>query len=458
MHWNKQEHITYNFSYFRSIKLSNMKSFKRNIDLKSFLFSCLFFVISISVFCQDMHSFRMYVDTLASVSFSGRGYVNDGIKKAADFIINEYKTLDLLPFGNEYRQQFKIDINTFPGKMELALNNEKLVPGKDFLIDPASPPVCGTFETYNIEKADLLNDKTIGLIQKKSKNKFLVIDERNYKSINSTDDKKINEVLNLLKYNKHFVTSGTVIITSEKLTWSPAPIQVSKPVFIVRTDIAADKIETISVSADANYIKGYETSNIIGYVKGTSVPDSFLVVTAHYDHLGMMGSGVFFPGANDNASGVSMLLNLARHYSLNPHKYSIVFIALSAEEVDLLGAQYFTSHSLFDLSKTEFLINFDLAGTGDEGIKVVNATVFPDEFGRLVKINDAGKYLSSVQSRGEACISDHCLFYQKKVPCFYIYTLGGIKAYHDIYDKPETLPLTEIEDYYKLMVEFFDSF
>jgi len=48
------------------------------------------------------------------------------------------------------------------------------------------------------------------------------------------------------------------------------------------------------------------------------------------------------------------------------------------------------------------------------------------------------------------------MFHMKKVPCFFIYTLGGIQAYHDIYDKSETLPLTEFEDYFKLIVEFVD--
>jgi Zn-dependent M28 family amino/carboxypeptidase len=199
------------------------------------------------------------------------------------------------------------------------------------------------------------------------------------------------------------------------------------------------------------------TRNVVGYIRGIQKPDSFLVVTAHYDHLGQMGEEVIFPGANDNASGVAMLLSLAKHFASSPPQYSMVFIALSAEETGLQGAGYFVSNPLIDLKKIRFLVNFDLAGTGEEGIKVVNGSVYKDNFDLLKKINDEKHYLKSVQSRGAACNSDHCIFYEQGVPCFYIYTLGGIQAYHDIYDRAETLPLTEFNDYTQLMIDFLGS-
>ncbi|HEX3008824.1 MAG TPA: M28 family peptidase, partial [Bacteroidales bacterium] len=151
------------------------------------------------------------------------------------------------------------------------------------------------------------------------------------------------------------------------------------------------------------------------------------------------------------------MLNLAKHYAQNPPEYSIAFIALSAEEVGLLGAKEFTEHPLIKLKNIRFLVNFDLAGTGDEGIRVVNGSVFKSKFDLLTRLNTEGNLLPKIDIRGEACISDHCLFYQKGVPCFYIYTQGGIKAYHDVYDKYETLPLTEFVDYCSLMIKFFDE-
>ena len=194
-------------------------------------------------------------------------------------------------------------------------------------------------------------------------------------------------------------------------------------------------------------------------VKGITNPDSFIVFSAHYDHLGRMGRGTYFPGANDNASGVSMLLNLAKHYSLeiNKPKYSMVFIAFAGEEAGLAGSKYFIEHPLVDLKKIRFLINLDLVGTGDEGMMVVNATEHKREFEQLKKINEDRQYLTHIGERGKSKNSDHYYFSENGVPAFFFYTMGGIQAYHDIYDKAETLPLTKYKEVFRLIRDFADS-
>ncbi len=101
-----------------------------------------------------------------------------------------------------------------------------------------------------------------------------------------------------------------------------------------------------------------------------------------------------------------------------------------------------------------FVTNVDLVGTGNEGITVVNATEFPKEFNLLNRINDSTKYLVKINARGKAANSDHYWFTEKGVPAFFIYTLGGIKAYHDVFDKAETLPLNKYNDLFKLIVNF----
>jgi len=106
------------------------------------------------------------------------------------------------------------------------------------------------------------------------------------------------------------------------------------------------------------------------------------------------------------------------------------------------------------LDEIKFLINCDLAGTGDEGITVVNGTVYKKQFKKLAKINVKKHYLTKVKVRGRAANSDHYWFSQKGVPAIFIYTMGGISAYHDVYDKAETLPLTEFDDYSQLLIDF----
>jgi Zn-dependent M28 family amino/carboxypeptidase len=92
-------------------------------------------------------------------------------------------------------------------------------------------------------------------------------------------------------------------------------------------------------------------------VPGTLHPDSFVVFTAHYDHLGLMGRHNFFPGANDNASGVALLISLADYFQHHPQPYSVVFLAFSGEEAGLLGSGYFADHPPIKLSSVRFLIN-----------------------------------------------------------------------------------------------------
>ena len=93
-------------------------------------------------------------------------------------------------------------------------------------------------------------------------------------------------------------------------------------------------------------------------------------------------------------------------------------------------------------------------GTGEEGITVVNATIFPKEFALLKQVNDQNHYLAKVASRGKAANSDHYWFSEKGVPAIFIYTMGGIKAYHDVFDVSKTLPLNEYNHLFKLLIDF----
>jgi Zn-dependent M28 family amino/carboxypeptidase len=216
-------------------------------------------------------------------------------------------------------------------------------------------------------------------------------------------------------------------------------------------------IKTAQINIENKISFHYPCQNICASINGTEKSDSVIMFTAHYDHLGMMGSKTFFPGANDNASGVSMLLNLIKYYKQNPPKYKTMFVFFAGEEAGLLGSKHFAEHPPIELSKIKFLINLDLLGTGDEGITVVNATEFKPQFELLKKINAAKNYLPLVKPRGKAHNSDHYYFTEKSVPSFFIYTMGGIKAYHDVYDKPETLPLTKYKQVFHLLIDFVEQ-
>ncbi len=367
------------------------------------LLACLFNASS-----QDVSFSRKIVDTLTSPYFWGRGYTNDGMKKAADFLSHQFRSYGLLPMNNNsYQQNFSYPVNIFPSQMEVTINEKALVPGKDFIV---APEAHGLKAKGNLEQKDSLDFVD-------AKNKFIV----------------------------HL---------AEKLTWSVSP-EVADYTLIEVDKNAVNGIPVkFKVDIVNELVNDFNTANICSYVKGTAEPDSFIFITAHYDHLGGMGKSTFFPGANDNASGVSLLLNLAHYYASHPQKYSIGFVCFAGEEAGLIGSKYFTENPLVPLKNIRFLLNTDLAGTGEEGITVVNATEFPKEFAYMNAVNDEGKFLVKINPRGKASISDHYFFSEKGVPAFFFYTLGGIKAYHDIYDVSQTLPLNEQEDLFKLIVKF----
>lgn len=417
----------------------------------------IFLMLTAISYSQDIEYAKSVVRKLSSPEFKGRGYTENGDLLAAEYISSEYKRIGLLPLGKSYYQKFKIPINTFPNEISLKINGQTLNPAIDYLIESSSPSIKGT---YNIVKSNRkgidTEEKLIGLINKAGDD-FILIDNTEKFTDDKELNKKIDDYISFLKYSPEISCKGIIIFTKEKLNWENSTFQNVRPIVITNKDIDLNSFTSLELTIENKFINNYETQNVVGYIKGSSNPESFIVVTAHYDHLGKMGKETYFPGANDNASGVAMILSLANYYAKNPPKYSIVFISLAAEEVGILGAKEFTENPLIKLNRIKFLINYDLAGTGEEGIKIVNGSVYKDKFDLLNKINTENNLLPKIEIRGAACISDHCLFYQKGVPCFYIYTLGGTKAYHDIYDKYETLPLTEFADYCTLMIKFFDA-
>lgn len=423
---------------------------------KSIFLSIIAFLF-VHVKAQDVDYARNVVKTLSSKKFKGRGYVGDGNKIAVRYIKKQFNSIGLKSFGDNYAQPFHVEVNTFPSVMTLKVDSVELVPGQDYIIDPLSASIKGKYPLVHIKKHELLDEEKFKSTLNSSAGKVLVIDEIDFHPKDKEQERQANELIKVLKYNPNVPFVSVIINTNKKLTWSTATQQASKPSFTVNSKLDFSNTKNVEIYVDARLIN-FTTENLIGYIEGTTYTDSFLVVTAHYDHLGQMGTDTYFPGANDNASGIAMLLSLAKHFQEYPPKYSIAFIATAAEEIGLLGVKHFVNNPLFDLQKIKFLVNFDLAGTGDEGIKVVNGSIHQKQFNALSQINSENNYLASVQKRGEACISDHCMFHEKGVPCFYIYTLGGIQAYHDIYDRNETLPLTEFADYNRLMIDFFNSF
>jgi Zn-dependent M28 family amino/carboxypeptidase len=103
----------------------------------------------------------------------------------------------------------------------------------------------------------------------------------------------------------------------------------------------------------------YEGVNVIGMVRGSECPERYIVVSAHYDHLGVR-NGQIYNGADDNASGTAALLALARYFVENPPSHSILFVAFDAEEMGLQGARHFIADPPVNLQNIDLNVNMDM--------------------------------------------------------------------------------------------------
>ncbi|RFM26323.1 M28 family metallopeptidase [Deminuibacter soli] len=351
---------------------------------------------------------RSVVDTLTGTYFWGRGYTNNGMQKAAAYLEQQFRNMQLQPLnGKAFTQPFSYPVNTFPGAMEVSINGKKLQPGVDYIVAPQSRGVKGN-----------------GSLVPADTNQF------------------VNPAHRIM------------VMKEDKLTWSAEQEQADFTLIQLDKKRFPETPQTITADIDNKMVHSFATANIAGVVKGTLYPDSVIFITAHYDHLGGMGKDTYFPGANDNASGISLLLTLARYYAQHPQHCSIGFICFAGEEAGLVGSKYFSEHPLVPLKQIRFLLNLDLEGTGTEGITVVNATEYPAAFAQLQAINNKAGYLPGIKARGKAANSDHYWFSEQGVPAFFLYTMGGIKAYHDVFDRGATLPLDHINGLSGLLKEF----
>ena len=127
-------------------------------------------------------------------------------------------------------------------------------------------------------------------------------------------------------------------------------------------DISVIPATTIGVKCALSTTK-IETENIVGFLQGNS--DSSLIITAHYDHLGGNGD-TYFPGADDNASGVAAMLEIAEAFAhKNTLGCNIIFLATTAEEEGMIGSDFYVNDTIFDSARIALNVNLDMLGRID---------------------------------------------------------------------------------------------
>src|SRR5262249_37585115 len=174
---------------------------------------------------------------------------------------------------------------------------------------------------------------------------------------------------------------------------------------------------------------GMTGRNVVAVIHGTT--DEAIVIGAHYDHLGTDGKKIFH-GADDNASGTSVVIEMARRFARKPGKRTIVLVAFSGEEMGLLGSKYYVRHPGVS-EKIVAMINMDMVGRLRESL-----IVFGADTGSKFKEYLADSPIKIAYNRDAIGPSDHTSFVLKGIPAVHLFT-GAHPDYHKPGDTAEKL-------------------
>ncbi len=460
---------------------------------------CLLYVlifISILGFSQkskisagDLHE---YVQFLASDSLKGRKPGTAEINVAATYIRDHFKAAGLTLMGENGFQWFEIVTD-----VKLTEKNALSFPGFDATIKknfiPLSFSGSGTvsaqavFAGYgfdlNLDSLKWSDYKGIDVKGKwvmvfradpeldNSDSKFIPFSDVRSKVFTAKDQgaagmllvtpkgqEKEDKLMPLVVENNE-VTAGIPILNitrelADKILKNSGYTVDSLEHIIVKAK-APKSFETgVIVNGTADVVQKREkTANVIAMIKGKDavLSDEYLVVGGHYDHLGFggPGSGSRMPdtnaihnGADDNASGTAMVMELAKRLSGEKKKIkrSIIFVAFSSEEIGLIGSKFFVDHPPVELKKIKAMFNFDMVGRYDKEKKSISlsGTGTSVEADSILKPLETKLPFAVVHSPDGYGPSDHASFYSSNIPVFYFNT-GVHMDYHTPFDDTEKL-------------------
>ena len=193
-------------------------------------------------------------------------------------------------------------------------------------------------------------------------------------------------------------------------------------------------------------------NNIVGVIKGSQHPDTYIAVTAHYDHLGSRNGTIYY-GADDNASGTACLLAMVKYFKQHPPQHSLLFVVFDAEEKGLLGSKYFMAHSPIPLNTITMNINMDMVSRNDSNqIYACGTSYYPslkqfvDSVQPQTPVNvlfghDEGNGMQNWTNQ-----SDHYPFHLNHIPFLYF----GVEDHADYHRPGDTFEKVNKSFYYQV--------
>lgn len=435
---------------------------------------------------------------LSSNALQGRMTGSKGDSLAAAYIKIRLSSCGFKPLTESGFQQFRVTKRIVSGNgNRLAINNIR-IPGKDFMPlafssdDSLSAEVLFAGYGFSI-KNDSLNWNDYAGIDVKNKwvlllradpepdkpssffiqyssdrNKAIIARDMGAAGIllvsgTSYDSKDDFEPLNTEGYSVNIPVLRIKRETAD-LILSPSGKNINileKEINEKRQSIAFQTGVTVSGKADI-IRQTAGTRNVVMILPGEDpvLKNEYVVIGAHFDHLGMGGPGsssravdttAIHPGADDNASGVALMLELAEKFAntKNSHGRSIICVAFTGEEEGLLGSKHFTEDPGIDLTKVNAMINLDMVGRlNEENLLHISGVGTAEGLKDIVKTKTDTSKIRLVLSEEGYGPSDHSSFYGKNIPVLFFFT-GAHLDYHtpaDTWDKINYNGMAEISD------------
>ena len=429
------------------------------------------------------------IEYLASKDLQGRLPGSEGFTKACNFMAGEYAKLKLIPGGDDgYFQKFKMEYNQIlaPEHFSVIKNEKK----KDYQLGPdyvyrgftgggkiKAPVVfCG----YGISQPDSGYDDYAGV---DVKDKVVMVFKYNPKWKSFPNGNPREKSIVAIKHG----AVGILLVSFPNDAEPQKPIgsvlhgegeqPVNFPQLHIELYVADDlfngsgysikelqtKIDDsrkpfsiplknkVDLEVHTKYEKEKEVQNVVGIIEGSDpvLKNEFVIIGGHLDHVGGQAGKIYFPGANDNASGSATVLEIARNFiaSKAKPKRSIIFIMFAGEEQGLNGSTYFADH-IKNVKNVKAMINMDCVGCGDS-IRVGGGKSSPDLW-NLVNDIDSKNDNMLVANTGGGGGADAEPFFKKGIPTLYFVSTNSYKYLHQLGDKPETLNVKLLESMTKL--------
>ncbi|MBN1300717.1 MAG: M20/M25/M40 family metallo-hydrolase [Melioribacteraceae bacterium] len=452
--------------------------------------SIMILFISVKTLPQEVDSpeitvdeLKSHIEYLASDELEGRKPGTKGLEKAAGYIMQQLKKVNAVPLGNNYFQNLDIvadlkfgDNNGFSFNEFEGILNEDYTPISISENGSVTAPFVFAGYGFQIDRDSLKWDDYSDV---ETEGKWVIILRGSPAGDGHSDPyadySSLRKKILTARDNKAagvILVSGVSFDQSDKLmelTFSRRESSAGLPAIHVKRDVinkllmpAGITVEDLEKNLSENLapasfqvdmeISGKvdiekiteQTYNVTALIEGSDplLKDEYIVIGAHFDHLGLGGPGsgsrtpdtvAVHNGADDNASGTSAIIEIFEKLAADKNnlKRSIIFVAFTAEEMGLIGSKYFVENPLVDLSRIKFMFNLDMVGRLDPDTR--NLTVGGS--GTAIGLEDMLKKHTAVSglnvkfnSEGYGP-SDHASFYAKDIPVAFLFT-GVHEDYH----------------------------